>query len=525
MAEETEVFVYMGEGGPAVPQDVVRVRVHTSVIVLPEDAFKFCWKLKEVELCEGLLEIGCSAFKECRRLEEIRLPEGLLEIGAFAFSGCDLVTISIPDTVERIDQYALFPNDFTKLRIPPRVTQLSQGVFEKSRSMFSLEISKSIIEIGRWAFCHCYSLRNIAIPSTTFINDVEGTVFIYCMALQELFSSGEEIINALKHRFDNLPIHKMIYYQSYNNMTADQLNIATDIRISRSRSKLNPSGKQQDCLGMTPLHILACSTVQNIELYKVLINKYPENLITKDRWGALPLLYAVWGGAPEEIVHFLVESYKSIYPDFELNWTDMLVALGEASVGLDVIQNILDIRKDFFPGQRIVWGIVLDKLGYEGRRAMEPETFLFLLKCSISTRIEAIGLKSWRTEITSWLDVKKSYNLYLDEKRWTFLEEFETKLRQYQTEYRTMREATTVLELALWKQNLDKQKRQRAINTFFEKREHKKMKIEALDLRKQCRINCKADIVIEHVLPYLVSKPVVQFSIDDSDSESEDDDW
>ena len=76
----------------------------------------------------------------------------------------------------------------------------------------------------------------------------------------------------------------MIYYQSYNNITVDQLNNATNMRRGQRRSlrsKLDPSGSQQDCLGMTPLHIMACSTVQSTGLYKALVEKYPENLIAK----------------------------------------------------------------------------------------------------------------------------------------------------------------------------------------------------------------------------------------------------
>jgi hypothetical protein len=90
------------------------------------------------------------------------------------------------------------------------------------------------------------------------------------------------------------------------------------------RSKLDPTGNQQDCLGMTPLHILACSSVHNLEVYRVIVENYPANLVTEDRWGALPLLYAFWGAAPTEIILFLLESYKSLYPGFEFNWTMMV---------------------------------------------------------------------------------------------------------------------------------------------------------------------------------------------------------
>jgi hypothetical protein len=46
-----------------------------------------------------------------------------------------------------------------------------------------------------------------------------------------------------------------------------------------------------------------------MDLYRVIVEKYPTNLITEDRWGALPLLYAIWGDAPAEIIEFLLESY------------------------------------------------------------------------------------------------------------------------------------------------------------------------------------------------------------------------
>ena len=47
-------------------------------------------------------------------------------------------------------------------------------------------------------------------------------------------------------------------------------------------SMLDPTGNEQDCLGMTPLHILACSSIHNLELYRLIVENYPANLITED---------------------------------------------------------------------------------------------------------------------------------------------------------------------------------------------------------------------------------------------------
>ena len=65
---DAEVFVYMGEGGEGVPDNVVRVRVDPSITSIPACAFFQRKKLAEVELCEGLVEIGVDSFARCDQL-------------------------------------------------------------------------------------------------------------------------------------------------------------------------------------------------------------------------------------------------------------------------------------------------------------------------------------------------------------------------------------------------------------------------------------------------------------------------
>ena len=72
-----------------------------------------------------------------------------------------------------------------------------------------------------------------------------------------------------------------------------------------------------------------------------------------------------------------------------------------------------------------------------------------------------------------------------------------------------------LIELALWKTKLDKPNGQI--------KGKKRRKVEDSDLRNQCRISCGADIVIEHVLKYLIVPPV-EGSTDNSHSCQSDDD-
>jgi len=125
------------------------------------------------------------------------------------------------------------------------------------------------------------------------------------IALQLIFGkSNAKIMSELQHWFDGLPIHKLVCYQSYHQGVLQGLLAAINMRSGQHRTlryKLDPTSNQQDCLGMTPLHILACSSVHDMEVYHLIIEEYPTNLITEDKWGAIPLLYAFWGAAPAEI--------------------------------------------------------------------------------------------------------------------------------------------------------------------------------------------------------------------------------
>jgi hypothetical protein len=159
--------------------------------------------------------------------------------------------------------------------------------------MFSLELPEDVTEIGKYALGGCYCLRNVAFPPNA---DLAGNIFIgtglqtHLTDLQRLFGSITRIVSELMNRFDGLPIHSLIYYQSYDQGVLQRLIAAINMRSGQRRtlrSKLDPTGNQQDCLGMTPLHILMCSSVHDLEVYRVIIEKYPANLITEDSWGAL----------------------------------------------------------------------------------------------------------------------------------------------------------------------------------------------------------------------------------------------
>jgi hypothetical protein len=119
----------------------------------------------------------------------------------------------------------------------------------------------------------------------------------------------------------------------------------------------------------------------------VIVEKYPANLITEDRWGALPLLYAFWGAAPSEIIHFLLESYQLLYPGHVFNWTMMVETMGRCDTPKENITNLLCIRQMHFPDQPLDWDYLLDNFA---------NSFLYCVKENFRERMQFLPCAAWQ---------------------------------------------------------------------------------------------------------------------------------
>jgi hypothetical protein len=274
--------------------------------------------------------------------------------------------------------------------------------------------------------------------------------------LQLLFGSNAEIIWELMHRFDGLPIHSIVYYQSYHQGVLQNLIAAINLRSGQRRtlgSMLDPTGNQQDCLGMTPLHILACSSVHDLDVYHLIVEKYPANLITEDRWGALPLLYAFWGAAPAEIIQFLLESYQTLYPGYEFNWTMMVETMGRCDTPKESIEKLLCVKQMHFPEQPINWEYLLEKFAQPfsfGAPFQKRMRFHFM--CGLTSRVEALAFKVWRDHITSMI---QTADYKWQEDNSIVLREIRDEIAHFEDELSKLKEATTILEIALWKMKMN----------------------------------------------------------------------
>jgi len=464
-----------------------------------------------VDISEGVIEIGEKAFACTMNLDEIRIASTVKRIGRLAFNNAKARSIILPEGLETIGDGG-FCGSFllSRFRIPSLITALSEGMLYGCQFTFSLELPEGIRRLEFESLGSCCSLRNVALSSPRLCRFVDSDAFVECTDLLSIFGTSYQVGNELQHRFDNLPIHKMIYYQSYNNLTVEQLTDATNMRSGTRtlRSKLDLSGNMQDTLGMTPLHILACSTVQNVDMYRIIIDKYPDNLITKDKWGALPLLYAIWGQVPDEIIELLVDKYKLLYPNFAFDSGNMFETLARTdapwgpTVQWDLLIRFSEVQKKLWPEQnttawwnRLLYKVADDKT-FRDDPGISPGALLFMASNTLAIAPRFLDLGVLRHLVVE--DIMKIYDKAVTGiTRRTCLDELLSDIDQHKQDYCGMKYATTQLELALWNKKIEE-------SVQVQKRPRKAKKYDASSFRKQCRVDCGASIIIPLVLPYLL---------------------
>ncbi|KAL7529680.1 hypothetical protein ACHAWF_003076 [Thalassiosira exigua] len=474
-----------------------RVHIPDTVTFIDEGAFAYCRGLEEARLPEGVDGIEEETFRGCRQLRICNVPSTIERIGANAFRGT-LAPIDLPDSLRSMGQAAFNECKFRTIRVPRLVSRIGVRTFWSCRRLFSVELPQDLELIHDNAFLRCISLRNVVLPPNCGRGG-DGC-FGGCDDLMEVFGSKGRVRDALASRFDGLPVHKVVYYHSY---------LDADAAIDRVQTIISANAigddKLQDCLGMTPLHILACSKKQRVRMYELLLRTSERQLVTKDRWGCLPLFYALLSGAPVEILNLLFDNH----PSDSVGVRKMLFDLARYGAPLDSVEFLLGIRHEAFPIRELEWDEFIDEMAASDKEQRVPiETFRFLVQYGLSERLDRIGVREWRLEIKERIGrIPNSGRL-----RGLNLGRVKLMLSLVEDSYRRLREAASALELALWKAKLgpkpyrhrNKKKSRRNKSKKRGKKRHEPKRKREAESRRRCRVNCGAEVVIPNVLQFLV---------------------
>ncbi|EJK64962.1 hypothetical protein THAOC_14244 [Thalassiosira oceanica] len=536
------VFFYTGSlHEHRVPEGVTKVVCREDVEVIRSAAFDEQTNIEEIVLNEGLVEIeeGPWPFRQPFAASAIVLSSGSVSLLDYAV--CKLFytdthnstyrkheeapLIALPDGLEGMGAQAFLFSDAANVRVPASLIELPEEAFRANKSLLSVEVAGTVERIGAEAFLGGNVLRSLALPASC---EVAPDAFASCTDLLTLFKSAEGIETALKTRFDGLPVHELLYRQCHlpEDEALERLRIATSGRsgsrpLRAAAGTRTESGARRDGMGMTCLHVLACSSRQTEDMHRLLAERYPEAVCAKDSWGALPVHYALYSGASEEIVNFLLhfhyqQDFLSFFdpsvPDVEeVDWHHVMEFLAMNNANRDRIGYAVKALIEHGWVADVRWKDLLLKMAAPNvspsERFAYTHTLSYMAGCAMYLLVEdwrvevKIGIKKWRDGIINQPIWFRS-NTYGQPVLGTgeLLEALFRQVDEYEARCDELAAQLSVLELAVWKARME-------TSTLATDRMRRRCKKRSRDdeatFRHQCRVGCGAQQVIENVLPFL----------------------
>ena len=144
---EEGVMIYYVRNTGELPADIEIPSVFDGkpVYGIAESGFAELDEIVRVTIPGSILLIGEKAFRYCRNLQTVNFSSGLTAIDNDAFFGCDsLAEVVLPDTV----------------------TNLGYGVFGSCKSLESVHFSENLTTMGHTAFYKCASLTEVTLPAS-----------------------------------------------------------------------------------------------------------------------------------------------------------------------------------------------------------------------------------------------------------------------------------------------------------------------------------------------------------------------
>ena len=115
------------------------VIVKDSTKIIANAAFINNYRLKEIELPEGIVEIGDNCFENCEALKKIDIKEGLKKIGENSFAGSGVEEVKLPESI----------------------TEIGYGAFNNCKDLSDINLSSGIERIAGYSFENTKYLNNI----------------------------------------------------------------------------------------------------------------------------------------------------------------------------------------------------------------------------------------------------------------------------------------------------------------------------------------------------------------------------
>ncbi|MDE6425046.1 MAG: leucine-rich repeat domain-containing protein [Ruminococcus sp.] len=197
---------------------LTKVNIPESVTVIPAGAFNGCTHLKEIVIPDSVHTIGYNAFNGCEKLKNVTVPENLTDFSRNAFQGTAFTSeenglliinnvvvdgtkctgnIVVPDGVTKIGAGAFGPffgdnENLISVTLPDSVETIDEYAFNDCRNLERINIPENLKTIGKYAFKGCENLTGeLILPeSVEYIGE------------RAFYGTGLDTITVLNPEFD-----------------------------------------------------------------------------------------------------------------------------------------------------------------------------------------------------------------------------------------------------------------------------------------------------------------------------------
>ena len=184
-----------------------KVIIENGITNIGDYAFSICYNLRTIEIPESVKSIGDGAFLECG-LEEIEIPYSVTDIKDTFRTCYELRRIIVDENNINYmdDNGVLYSKDGSTIitypdgkiekeyKILEGVTNIASWAFDGCEYLRSIEIPKSVSQIGESPFRDCISLTSINVSKNNmFFADYDGVLYT---------KDGKEIIKYPQGRVD-----------------------------------------------------------------------------------------------------------------------------------------------------------------------------------------------------------------------------------------------------------------------------------------------------------------------------------
>ena len=156
---------------------IKNVVIEPGITKIGERLFDGC-PMETISIPDTVKTIGEYAFWGTRNLKSVKIPKSVTTIEEAAFGISGITSVSLPDTLTSLGEYAFTGAKLKSVTIPGSVKMIRFAAFNECDELESVVIGSGISKICEIAFANCGKLKSVKIPDTVGL--IGKQAFTYC---------------------------------------------------------------------------------------------------------------------------------------------------------------------------------------------------------------------------------------------------------------------------------------------------------------------------------------------------------